>query len=131
MTAEADVRTVITEWVAAVAGQDLDGATAHHTDDIVMFDVPPPYDGVRGTTAYRDSWGPFFDWQRGGAVFELVELHVAAGDEVAYGYGLLRCGTAQDFAHNPDNRLRLTMGLRKVDGQWVIAHEHHSFPMTD
>jgi len=32
---------------------------------------------------------------------------------------------------NPDNRLRVTVGLRKVDGSWVIAHEHHSFPMVD
>jgi hypothetical protein len=23
--------------------------------------------------------------------------------------------------------LRLTLGLRKEDGRWVVAHEHHSF----
>lgn len=28
----------------------------------------------------------------------------------------------------PDFRLRITLGLRRDDGRWVIAHEHHSFP---
>jgi ketosteroid isomerase-like protein len=26
--------------------------------------------------------------------------------------------------------LRLTLGLRKENGRWVVAHEHHSFPDT-
>jgi ketosteroid isomerase-like protein len=50
---------------------------------------------------------------------------------VAFAHGLLRCGGEKEFAANPDNRLRLTMGLRKVDGQWMITHEHHSFPATE
>ena len=52
----------------------------------------------------------------------------SSGDDVAYAHALLRCGTKQELADNPDNRLRLTLGLRKQDGRWVVAHEHHSFP---
>jgi uncharacterized protein (TIGR02246 family) len=130
MSAEAEVRAVVTRWVDAVARRDLDGVVAHHAEDVVMFDVPPPYDGIRGIADYRDCWGPFFEWQAtGDGTFELVELTVMAGADVAFAYGLLRCGTPEDFERNPDNRLRVTMGLRRVDGQWLIAHEHHSFPM--
>ncbi|WP_217702516.1 nuclear transport factor 2 family protein [Nocardioides guangzhouensis] len=25
-------------------------------------------------------------------------------------------------------RLRLSLGLRREDGRWQVAHEHHSFP---
>ncbi|TAK61516.1 nuclear transport factor 2 family protein [Methylobacter sp.] len=25
---------------------------------------------------------------------------------------------------------RLTIGLRKIDGQWSVVHEHHSIPAT-
>jgi ketosteroid isomerase-like protein len=60
-----------------------------------------------------------------------VSLDVTAGDEVAYAHALLRCGTQEGLAANPDNRLRLTLGLRKANGRWVVAHEHHSFPDTD
>ena len=110
---------------------DLDGVLADHDSDIVMFDVPPPYEGVRGIDAYRESWPPFFEWQRQGAVFEIVELEVTAGTDVAFAYALLRCGKPEELEANPDNRLRMTIGLRKVDGRWTVAHEHHSFPLVD
>jgi ketosteroid isomerase-like protein len=93
-----------------------------------MFDVPPPKEGVRGIDAYRDTWPPFFEWQRQGAVFDLVELDVTAGADVAFAHALLRCGTAEELQQDPDLRLRLTIGLRKDDGRWVVTHEHHSFP---
>ena len=74
-----------------------------------------------------------------GAIRDLVErwaIAVHAGDldgvlaseDVAFAYALLRCGTAEELEKDPDNRLRLTIGLRKEDGRWVVAHEHHSFP---
>jgi ketosteroid isomerase-like protein len=34
----------------------------------------------------------------------------------------------EEFEKDPDNRLRLTLGLRKDDERWVVVHEHHSFP---
>ncbi|ADT97039.1 MULTISPECIES: YybH family protein [Mycolicibacterium] len=123
------IRDTVERWVEAIRARDLDGVLAAHTDDLVMFDVPPPYDGIRGMDAYRDSWPPFFDFLAGGAQFELVELDVVAGETAGFAYALLRCGRPEDFEAEPDVRLRITMGLRKVDGRWLIAHEHHSFPI--
>lgn len=125
---EGQIRALIDRWAEAVHSGEMDGVLADHSDDIVMFDVPPPYDGVRGLDAYRETWPPFFEWQARGASFEIVSLEVTAGDQVAYAHALLRCGTRQELAANPDNRLRLTLGLRKEHDRWVVAHEHHSFP---
>lgn len=124
---ETQIRALIERWAKAVHACDMDGVLADHTDDIVMFDVPPPNE-VRGKEAYRDTWPPFFKWQQQGAVFEIVSLDVTAGDEVAFAHALLRCGTEVELKKNPDNRLRLTIGLRKQGGRWAVAHEHHSFP---
>jgi uncharacterized protein (TIGR02246 family) len=126
---EEQIRTLIKRWAEAVHSGDMTEVLADHSDDIVMFDVPPPYDGVRGIGAYRETWPPFFEWQARGASFEIVSLDVTAGDDVAYAHALLRCGTQQELADNPENRLRLTIGLRKENGRWVVAHEHHSFPI--
>lgn len=131
MTDEAAIRELISRWAEAVHTEDLETVLADHDPDIVMFDVPPPYDGVRGIDAYRDSWPPFFEWQRQGALFEIVELDVTAGDDVAFAHALLRCGMPAELEANPENRLRLTVGLRKRDGRWVVTHEHHSFCSTD
>lgn len=122
------IRTLIERWAKAVHIGDIEGVLADHAADIVMFDVPPPEEGVRGIDAYRETWPGFFEWQRTGAVFEIISLDVTVGQEVAYAYALLRCGTPEELASDPDNRLRLTLGLRKEDGRWVVAHEHHSFP---
>jgi uncharacterized protein (TIGR02246 family) len=124
------IRNLIERWAEAVHSGEMDRVLADHADDIVMFDVPPPYEGVRGIEAYRETWPPFFEWQARGASFEIVSLEVTAGDEVAWAHALLRCGMPQELADNPDNRLRLTLGLRKEHGRWVVAHEHHSFPLA-
>lgn len=124
------IREVIERWLAAIRGGDLDGVLADHADDVVMFDVPPPYDGIRGMADYRAAWPPFFEYIASGAVFELESLEVVAGAETAFAYGLLRCGTPAELAENPELRLRITLGMAKRDGRWLIHHEHHSFPIV-
>jgi uncharacterized protein (TIGR02246 family) len=126
---EAQIRALIERWAAAVHEGDLDTVLADHADDIVMFDVPPPQDGVRGLEAYRATWPPFFQWQRQGASFEITELAVTTGADVAFAHALLRCGTPDEFATEPGRRLRLTIGLRKQGERWIVTHEHHSFPI--
>ena len=125
-----DIRALIHRWAEAVHRGDLDTVLADHADDIVMFDVPPPHRGARGLEEYRCTWPHFFDWQRSGAVFEIDEIEVTAGDDVAFAHALLRCGkpTEQDPVVEP--RLRLTVGLRRDGERWVVAHEHHSFADT-
>ena len=129
-TDEADVRELIERWAAAVHAGDLDTVLDRHDHGIVMFDVPPPEDGVRGLAAYRATWPEFFAWQRAGAVFELTALEVTAGRDVAFAHALLRCGTPEELADRPDRRLRLTIGLRRRDDGWTVTHEHHSFTLS-
>jgi uncharacterized protein (TIGR02246 family) len=125
---EHEIRTLIERWAEAVHAGDMDAVLADHAPDIVMFDVPPPYEGVRGIEAYRDTWPGFFEWQARGASFEIVSLDVTAGEEVAFAHALLLCGMPRELEAMPENRLRLTLGLRNEDGRWIVAHEHHSFP---
>lgn len=125
---ETAIRRVIENWASAVRARDLGGVVDRHTDDVLMFDVPPPV-AVRGISAYRETWPPFFEaLMAGHAAFDIAELKITAGDTVAFATALLRCGSAEELAKDATPRLRLTLGLRKVDGTWSIAHEHHSFP---
>jgi ketosteroid isomerase-like protein len=122
MDAAAEVTGLIRRWERAIQAGDLDGILAHHTEDIVMFDVPEPLQSL-GLTTYRKTWELFF---RYGAphpdLFVIEDLRITAGVDVAFATGLLRIGGS------PSPVCRLTLGLVKRDGQWLIAHEHHSAP---
>jgi uncharacterized protein (TIGR02246 family) len=123
-TDEAQIRTIIDNWARAVRAQDLDRVLAHHADDVLLFDVPLPVQS-RGIDEYRESWELFFQSVPKPIVFDLSELSVMAGNDVAFAHGLIRCQTG-----NGDQEaylaIRLTVCLRKSDGQWTVVHEHHS-----
>jgi uncharacterized protein (TIGR02246 family) len=130
MTDEQQIRELIARWAAAAHSGDMSAVLVDHAPDIVMFDVPPPEQGVRGIEAYRQTWPGFFEWQASGAVFEIESLEVTAGADVAFAFALLRCGTPAELERNPEQRLRLTVGLRKTRERWTVTHEHHSFADT-
>ncbi|MFJ4690567.1 nuclear transport factor 2 family protein [Streptomyces sp. NPDC088766] len=125
---ERRIRALITRWADAVHRGDLEAVLADHAEDLRLYHVTPPDDGIRGLAAHRALWPPFFARQVRGALFEIDVLDVTADPEVAFAHTLLRCGTPGELAERPTLRLRLTFGLRKLRGRWVIAHEHHSFP---
>jgi uncharacterized protein (TIGR02246 family) len=131
MDDEHQIRELIENWATAVHTGDLDTVLANHSSDIVMYDVPPPFDGVRGIEAYQETWPPFFEWQANGASFQITKLDITAGVDVAFAHALVKCGTPEELAANPESRLRLTVGLSKESGRWIVSHEHHSFPHTD
>lgn len=121
------IHELIVDWARAVRVGDLGGVLADHSEDIVMFDVPPPHDGVRGIEAYAATWQPFFEWQRSVGSFDITELEVTASRDVGFAWALLKCASQEQQLATPELRLRLTIGLEKRDGRWAITHEHHSF----
>ena len=127
---EAAVRDLIEAWADSVRRKDYAGILRSHTADFVMFDVPPPFKSV-GLDAYRKTWDMFFSWSIGPVRFEIQELDITAGADVAFAVASMLCeGPGSDGKPEPLD-FRLTMCLRRVDGQWMIAHEHHSVPAAD
>ncbi|MGF6310026.1 ketosteroid isomerase-like protein [Bradyrhizobium sp. i1.8.4] len=124
-TAQTEVRTLIEAWADAVRRHDYAGVLAHHDQGIVMFDVPPPFQS-RGLDEYRKTWDLFFGCQRPSYAFDIEDIAITAGDDVAFAVAVMRCG-----APDATFQFRLTIGLRKIDGSWRITHEHHSVPATD
>lgn len=58
-TEETYIRTLVENWAEAARSKVMEGVLAHHTDDIVMFDVPMPLQS-RGIDEYRKTWELFF-----------------------------------------------------------------------
>ena|SRR5579871_1601151 len=131
-TDESRIKALLEVWADAVRRHDIPAILAHHDPDMVMFDVPPPVQ-CRGIAAYEKTWELMFRYHKPGAAFDIEEISVAAGADVAFAAAIMRCGP--DSSSNPADKdgflFRLTVGLRKVGGDWRIMHEHHSVPATD
>ena len=129
---EIQIEALLEAWADAVRRHDLPAILAHHEPDMVMFDLPPPL-RCKGIAAYQETWDLLFRYHRPGAAFDIQELAVTAGQDVAFAAAIMRCGP--DSSSNPADKngflFRLTVGLRKLHGHWRITHEHHSIPATD
>ena len=119
------IRNQIETWAAAVRSRDMTGILKNHAADMVMFDVPPPLH-LRGIGAYEASWPQFYDASPKPIRFDIIEMQITAGSDVAFVVALMRCAIIE--GGNADLDFRLAVGLRKINGQWIVAHEHHSIP---
>lgn len=126
-TGETRVRALIERRARAIRERDLDGATAAYVPDVQVFDALPPlrYRGRKETRARSEAWLSAYEGPIG---YEIRDLEVAAAGGAAFAHYLYRVtGTTKDGAE-VDMWVRATLGLRRVDDEWRIAHEHHSVP---
>jgi uncharacterized protein (TIGR02246 family) len=122
-TNESVVRDLLERWAAAVRAKNMPEVLANHAPDFVMFDVPPPFES-RGLAAYQDTWKLFYSSQPDPIAFDIKWLEVVAADEVAFAH--MMCIEPTEREQRTLLDFRLTVGLRKVEGRWLIVHEHHS-----
>jgi ketosteroid isomerase-like protein len=125
---ETQIRQLVENWAKAVRNKDMDGILAHHSDNFVMYDVPEPFQSI-GLEAYRKTWDLFFINTKPG-VFDIHEINIVADDNVGFAYAKMQCADKSNTADFVALDFRLTIGLKKINDQWTILHEHHSIPAT-
>ena len=124
MSGESEVCTMLQNWAKAISEGDRRAILAHHGSDLLMFDFPCT---VKGFDAYDKTWDFFFANPLGPISFVPREIMVTASDDVAFASCMVQCeGTSGGHVD-----FRLTTGLRKTGGKWVIVHEHHSVPTKE
>jgi ketosteroid isomerase-like protein len=123
---EIQIRKLIENWAKAVRDKDIDAILAFHSENLVMYDVPEPFQSV-GLDEYRKTWDTFFKYTKPG-VFDIHELNIVTNDAIAFAYGKLQCSDKTNSDVYTPLDFRLTVGLKKIKGQWTILHEHHSIP---
>jgi ketosteroid isomerase-like protein len=124
----ADIRRVVLERAAAVATKDAQLMVAHNAPTMVEYNLAPP---LRQPSAGRDV-EPVQKWLatfHGPMSLEVRDLEVTAEGSVAFCTSL-NCLTATPLGETESFSLwmRVTLGLRKIDGSWLVVHEHESVP---
>jgi uncharacterized protein (TIGR02246 family) len=127
LSAEAEIRALIGEWADAARSFDIDRVMAAYAPDVLAFDAIAQLQ-FKGAKAYREHWQACAAMCPGPMVFEVHDLAVEAGEQIAFGHYLVRCGAIGDDGKEDAGYMRATICCRRVGGGWKIAHEHFSAP---
>jgi PhnB protein len=124
-TAESQIRAVIDDWANALRNKNAAGVIRHHASDFVQFSLAPPLISTAANVEGLEAW--FATW-RGSLGYEMRELAVTAGEDVAFCHSLNRMSGTKTDGERADVWFRHTFGLRKIGRAWKIVHEHESVP---
>jgi ketosteroid isomerase-like protein len=128
-TDEADIRRRIDKLAGAIRALGLEAVMSIYTTDVVSFDIEPPLQHV-GAEAKRRNWERVFAVYEHPLGYEIRDLTITVGDDVAFAHSLNRLsGTLKNGTTTTGFWIRATTCFRKVNSHWFIAHDQASVPL--
>lgn len=126
----AKIRELEDQFVAAFNAKDVDAIMKVYVPDetLVVFDVVPPRQYV-GANAYRKDWEAFFAAFKGPLHFKISDLSIATDGDLGYSHSIQYVSGTDTKGQPLDLTVRVTDAYRKIDGKWLIVHEHVSVPV--
>jgi ketosteroid isomerase-like protein len=127
---EVKIRALENQFAAVVNAKDLDAIMKVYVPDetLLVFDVAPPRQYV-GAKAYRKDWEDFLTLFQGALKFEITDLPITAADALGYSHSIRHVSGTDAQGQPIDLTVRLTDVYRKINGNWLIVHEHASVPV--
>lgn len=131
------VVAAVSELFAGIVSKDVDAVLARylHGDRLLVF-LEGPKSKAEGwnEALLREAWQSLFTAVTFSEIRLEADVRSSGGDTVGYVAAtiLARYGSAdQDPFHHRTVSNRGTWVLEKVAGDWLIVHEHVSFPVPD
>jgi len=126
-TEAAHIGAIIDRRVKAVRARDVPGAVSNMTPDILSFDVVNPLQnsGLEASRKRAEQWFASFEGPIG---YEIRDLSITAGEDVAFAHGLSHVSAKRMDGEQLDMWWRTTICFSRIDGQWMATHEHNSVP---
>jgi uncharacterized protein (TIGR02246 family) len=127
---EAEIQALIDRWTNAFEAGDIDGIMSNYApgDTVIAYDVVPPLQ-YTGKDAYRKDYLEFLAQYDGPVHVETRDTHIVTSGDVGFMYGLERFTGKLKNGQQSDLWLRVTSGFRKMNGKWLIVHDHVSVPI--
>jgi ketosteroid isomerase-like protein len=122
---EVEIRGMIEAWAAAIRAKDANGVVSHTSPESKGFFLAPP---LQADAPLKKSLEEWFQTFRGPIGYEIHDLKITVGGDVAFCHSLNRIIGQRTDSEDTDIWVRETIGLRKIDGRWLITHEHESVP---
>jgi ketosteroid isomerase-like protein len=121
------VRAHLEKWLDASRAMDIDAIMACYVPGAVSYDCHSAFQ-FRDLASHRKHLEACFPHMVGPVTLEMHELAITTGDDVAFCHATMRCGCQSAGGTEHWSWLRSTICMKKVGGQWLIAHDHCSAP---
>jgi uncharacterized protein (TIGR02246 family) len=127
---EAEIRELYDRWAKAARTHDVNAVMSIYPPGkvVVAYDIVAPLQYI-GNDAYRKDYEEFFAQYEGPIDIQYRDLRIVAGDRVAFIHALERISGTLKNGQKSDVWTRATSGLRKINGKWLIVHDHISVPV--
>jgi len=124
---EALIRQRVEEAVKAIGAKDIEAIMSLYAPDIVSFDVGPPL-GYVGSDRKRRAWQTVFAAYAGSITYEVGDLNVTTQGELAFVHSFNNVKGTLASGRTTDLWVRWTACFRRIDGVWLVVHDHVSVP---
>jgi ketosteroid isomerase-like protein len=135
---EGQIRKLIDAWAKALGAKDIDGVMSNYASEVVSFDLATPLRQRVGTAAYRKGLQEWFSTFQDSIGYEIRELEIAVSGDLGVAHSINHMSGKRKIGENTDIHVqpgeemdvwvRSTIVFRKINGKWVITHEHVSVP---
>jgi uncharacterized protein (TIGR02246 family) len=127
---KSDITALENRVAAGVEAKDADAVMANYIpgDSLVVFDLVPPRQ-YTGADAYKKDWAGVFAGGADSPKFEISDLDISADRKLAYSHSIQHFTCTDAKGNKMDMTMRATDVYRKVNGKWLIVHEHYSAPI--
>jgi uncharacterized protein (TIGR02246 family) len=126
---EAAIRSLIAKWARALEAKDVNGLVADYAPDAVLYDAIPPYKTV-GVEGIRKAWESCLPYFPEAFKSEHRDLAVHVSGDTAFAHGLHRFVPEDPNHPSGQTWMRVTVGYRRIGGNWKVVHEHVSAPFN-
>jgi ketosteroid isomerase-like protein len=127
-SAHVDLKALFEMRAEEIRAKDIAGLMSLYAPDVVYFDLVPPLRYV-GAAALRERFKDWFAKWQSSIGQETHDLNVTSDGSVAAAFMLLRTsGTLRD-GRKVGYWVRVSNACRRIDGRWLITHEHVSLPV--
>ena len=124
---EAAIRRLLDDGIRSLHDKNIEGIMSIYAQEVVTFDIVPPLQYL-GADALRKLWEEAFVIYQGPINYEIHDLNVTVGDDVAFTHSLNRISGTMNNGQKTDVWLRWTACFRKINGKWLIVHHQNSVP---
>jgi len=127
---EKAIRVLSERFGAAVKARDITKVMSLYVPDesLFVFDAVPPRQYV-GAKAYRKDYEEFLGLFPGPIQYGVSDLSVQAAGTLGYSHRIDTWTLTDKAGKRTTLVFRVTDVFRKINGRWLIVHEHLSFPV--